>query len=141
MDQAVKVLIKWSYFALVHIYYTCAVSLSMYRSQQKEYYVSDPRIARTKLHVLGVLRELLDRDGAEITLSSLATEARVSRRTIYTHWGTVESAVAEAMFDETESAESDRFMLVVTDTLRELPALVRELEQLRREKELAALVA
>ena len=103
--------------------------------------MSDPRIMRTKLHVLGVLRELLGRDGEEITLSSLAAEARVSRRTIYTHWGNIESAVAEAMFDETERAEADRFRLVVTDTLRELPALIRELEQLRRERGQAALVA
>ena len=103
--------------------------------------MSDPRIMRTKQHVLGVLRELLNRDGEEITLSSLAAEARVSRRTIYTHWGTVESAVAEALFDETESAEADRFRLVVTDTLRELPVLIRELEQLRRERDQAPLVA
>ena len=103
--------------------------------------MSDPRIARTKEHVLGVLRELMSRTGEEITLSSLAAEARVSRRTIYTHWGTVECAVAEAMFGETESAESNRFMLVATDTLRELPVLIRELEQLRREAQPAPLVA
>ena len=100
--------------------------------------MSDPRITRTKQHVLGVLRVLLEKDGEEITLSSLAAEARVSRRTIYTHWGTIETAVAEALFGETERAESDRFMIVANDTLRELPALIRELEQLRRDAALPA---
>lgn len=94
----------------------------------------DPRIARTRLHVLTVLRRLLAGNGEEITLSTLATEAQVSRRTLYTHWGTVESAVAEAEFGLAPSAEHDEFMSVSGDTMRELPGLIRELEQLRREK-------
>lgn len=94
----------------------------------------DPRIARTRLHVLTVLRGLLARDSGEITLSTLATEAQVSRRTLYTHWGTVESVVAEAEFGLVHSPEHDEFMSVSADTMRELPALIRELKALRLEK-------
>lgn len=58
----------------------------------------DPRIARTKAHVLATLRRLLNENtGATITITSLAEAASVSRRTIYTHWGTIENVVTEAV--------------------------------------------
>jgi AcrR family transcriptional regulator len=40
---------------------------------------------------------LVERQGSPITLTSLAQAAKVSRRTLYTHWGTVERIIAEAV--------------------------------------------
>jgi AcrR family transcriptional regulator len=40
---------------------------------------------------------LSERNGETITLSSLAKEAEVSRRTLYVHWGTIEQVVSEAV--------------------------------------------
>jgi AcrR family transcriptional regulator len=40
---------------------------------------------------------LSERNGETITLSSLAKEAEVSRRTLYVHWGTVEQVISEAV--------------------------------------------
>ena len=93
----------------------------------------DPRIARTRTHVLTVLNQLLQVPGNQITLSTLADAAQVSRRTIYTHWGTVEAAVADAEFGIEPSAERDTFTAIAADTMRSLPDMVRELEQLRRD--------
>ncbi len=91
----------------------------------------DPRILRTHLHILDVLRELLSHPGELITFSSLALAARVSRRTLYTHWGTLEMAVADATYGPHQSGERDRFLAVSGDTMRNLPAVLRELEELR----------
>jgi AcrR family transcriptional regulator len=60
--------------------------------------VTDPRIKRTRLHVLETTRRMLaERNGETITLSSLAKEAEVSRRTLYVHWGTIEQVISEAV--------------------------------------------
>ena len=40
---------------------------------------------------------LSERNGETITLSSLAKEAEVSRRTLYVHWGTIEQVISEAV--------------------------------------------
>ncbi|WP_157411948.1 MULTISPECIES: TetR/AcrR family transcriptional regulator [unclassified Agreia] len=60
--------------------------------------MTDPRIKRTRLHVLETTRRMLsERNGETITLSSLAKEAEVSRRTLYVHWGTIEQVISEAV--------------------------------------------
>ena len=60
--------------------------------------MADPRIERTRLHVLTVTRKMLaERSGEPLTFSRLAEEAQVSRRTLYTHWGTVERVIGEAI--------------------------------------------
>ena len=91
----------------------------------------DPRILRTRVHILEVLRELLARPGEEITFTTLALRARVSRRTLYTHWGTVEAAVADASFGTESSPARDSFLQVSDDLMRNLPAVIAELESLR----------
>src|SRR6187431_2238601 len=57
----------------------------------------DPRIERTRVHVLTTARALLaERNGEPLTFSRLAEAAQVSRRTLYTHWGSVERVIADA---------------------------------------------
>ncbi|CAN5122831.1 hypothetical protein BH09ACT1_BH09ACT1_17540 [soil metagenome] len=45
-----------------------------------------------------------ERSGEALTLTSLASKAQVSRRTLYTHWGTIERVISDAvsMQDEGE---------------------------------------
>lgn len=53
----------------------------------------DPRITRTREHVLSVARQIMaERDG-ELTFPTLAMRAKVSKRTLYTHWGDIESVI------------------------------------------------
>jgi AcrR family transcriptional regulator len=59
--------------------------------------VPDPRIQRTHLHVLDVVRSILASPNAEpLTFTLLAREAQVSRRTLYVHWGTIDRILSEA---------------------------------------------
>lgn len=58
---------------------------------------TDPRIRRTKAHVLSVARDLLESGEGALTFSLLAERAQVSRQTLYTHWGTVENVIAETI--------------------------------------------
>lgn len=58
----------------------------------------DPRIERTRLHVLTVVREVLEeRSSTPLNFSTLATRAQVSRRTLYTHWGTIDRVISDAI--------------------------------------------
>lgn len=58
----------------------------------------DPRIQRTRIHVLETARRLLsDTSTGPLTFTLLAKEAQVSRRTLYAHWGTVEKVISEAV--------------------------------------------
>lgn len=60
--------------------------------------MSDPRIERTRLHVLGVVRDLLtDGPGRKLNFSIVSEAARVSRRTLYTHWGDIEHLIGDAV--------------------------------------------
>ncbi len=60
--------------------------------------MADPRIQRTRDHVLGVVRRMLATPSdVPLTFTSLAAEAEVSRRTLYTHWGTIDRLIAEAV--------------------------------------------
>jgi AcrR family transcriptional regulator len=57
---------------------------------------ADPRIERTRQHVLACARELLLAEGAEaVTFSALARQARVSRNTLYRHWSTPEQLLVD----------------------------------------------
>jgi AcrR family transcriptional regulator len=56
----------------------------------------DPRIDRTRQHVLARAREILLADGADaVTYSEVGRVARVSRNTLYRHWPTREKLLAD----------------------------------------------
>jgi AcrR family transcriptional regulator len=56
----------------------------------------NPRVQRTKTHVLSVARDLLPSLGPTgLTYSVLAAEAGVTRQTLYRHWPTRERLFAE----------------------------------------------
>ena len=60
--------------------------------------MSDPRIQRTREHVLSTVRRLLaEPASAPLTFTVLAAEAQVSRRTLYTHWGSIDRAISDAV--------------------------------------------
>lgn len=51
--------------------------------------MSDPRIERTRAHVLAQARELIAAQGiGSLTYAALAARARVARPTLYRHWPT-----------------------------------------------------
>ena len=53
---------------------------------------------RTQLHVLSTARRLLvERSGEPLNFTILAKEAQVSRRTLYTHWGTIERVISASV--------------------------------------------
>jgi AcrR family transcriptional regulator len=71
--------------------------------------VQDPRIERTRAHVLGHARELLSDGGPNaVTYMELAARARVTRQTLYRHWPT-----REAIFVD---LARERAALDLTDT-------------------------
>ncbi len=56
----------------------------------------DPRVARTRQHVLDTARALLVEGGpTALTHTALASRARVSRQTLYRYWPTPEDLVAD----------------------------------------------
>jgi len=69
--------------------------------------------------------------GDDLSISSVAATARVSRRTIYAHWGMIEDLVADSVFSEHEGVERDAFLVTYKNPLRLLPSMVRELAELR----------
>jgi len=100
----------------------CASSRGTYSRQ-----VADPRIERTRIHVLTVTRRLLtERTGEPLTFSRLAEEAQVSRRTLYTHWGTVERVIGEAVALHTAEVSFDPTGMGPREILRELLRGTRE---------------
>jgi AcrR family transcriptional regulator len=71
--------------------------------------VSDPRVARTQLHVLTTARRLLvEHMGEPLTFTLLAKEAQVSRRTLYTHWGTIEKVISAAVTLHSDEDDPDQ---------------------------------
>jgi len=68
---------------------------------------SDPRVARTRVHVLSTAREMLGERHDGITFSTLAARAEVSRRTLYTHWGTIEGLLADTILPDQVGSASD----------------------------------
>jgi AcrR family transcriptional regulator len=84
----------------------------------------DPRIQRTKDHVLDTALALLRRAEEPLTFSTLALAARVSRKTLYTHWGSIESVIIEsfirngfAEFDPDPALTVDDRVAVVVNRL------------------------
>jgi AcrR family transcriptional regulator len=100
--------------------------------------MSDPRIERTRLHVVGVVRELLaDGPSGKLNFSIVSEAARVSRRTLYTHWGDIEHLIGDAAaapvspreddIDLSALSEVDRlraFLLATRDSITDPIALV-----------------
>jgi AcrR family transcriptional regulator len=86
---------------------------------------ADPRIERTRQHVLAAARELLLAEGAEaVTFSALARQARVSRNTLYRHWATPEQLLVDltleyyvVRIDSTSSVTVPGFLRGLRDNL------------------------
>ena len=58
----------------------------------------DPRVERTREHVLACARALLAEYGADgVTFSSVGKAARVARQTLYRHWTTREQLIADVL--------------------------------------------
>jgi AcrR family transcriptional regulator len=84
----------------------------------------DPRIQRTKDHVLDVAVAVLQRGEEAVTFSVLAKEAQVSRKTLYAHWGTVESVMLDLIdknafggFDLSDERSFDERVVYAVDEL------------------------
>ena len=68
----------------------------------------DPRIDRTRRHVLDTARRMLaEHIGLPMTFSTLSAEAQVSRRTLYTHWGDIESVIRDGGLQGKSEAPDD----------------------------------
>lgn len=68
----------------------------------------DPRIDRTRQHVLACAREILLTHGADaITYSTVGRAARVSRNTLYRHWPTRERLLADLTLSYYADQEAD----------------------------------
>ena len=63
---------------------------------------------------------LSERRGEPLTFSRLAEEAQVSRRTLYTHWGTVERVIGEAIALHSREFEFDSTGMSPREILRRL---------------------
>jgi AcrR family transcriptional regulator len=61
----------------------------------------DPRIERTRAHVLGHARNLISTEGpTSVTYSELAARARVTRQTLYRHWPTREALFVDLVREQ-----------------------------------------
>lgn len=79
----------------------------------------DPRLARTRIHVLTAAQRMLaDQTGVPLTFSTLALEAQVSRRTLYSHWGSIENLLADALVFHLDEPD-DVSQLPLADRLRD----------------------
>lgn len=63
---------------------------------------------------------IAEKSGEPLTFSRLADEAQVSRRTLYTHWGTIERVIGEAVSLRADQAEIDPTSLTPREVLRAL---------------------
>jgi AcrR family transcriptional regulator len=69
---------------------------------------TDPRVERTKLHVLEHARRLLAAEGpAAVTYSELAECARVTRQTLYRHWPTREALFVDLVIEQSMDGMPD----------------------------------
>jgi AcrR family transcriptional regulator len=88
--------------------------------------VTDPRIERTRRHVLETARQMLAIRGSEpFTFTTLAARARVSRRTLYTHWGSIEKVISDAVTLRASQEPVDLSALEPLDRLRRFLESVR----------------
>ncbi len=97
--------------------------------------MSDPRVLRTRKHIQATVRELISNGEDDISISSIAAAGRVSRRTIYVHWGTIEELVADSVFEPNETLERAEFLSTYKNPLRLLPAMVREVVEQRGQRD------
>jgi len=67
----------------------------------------DPRIRRTRLHVLQTARTMLNEHKEALTFTSVADRAFVARQTLYKHWGTVENLISETIEVDQVGSGSD----------------------------------
>ena len=68
----------------------------------------DPRMDRTRQHVLACAREILLARGADaVTYSEVGRVARVSRNTLYRHWPTREKLLADLTLSYYAGQEGD----------------------------------
>ena len=76
--------------------------------------------------MLTVVRQMLaERSGEPLTFSRLADVAKVSRRTLYTHWGSIERVIGEAIALHTTEDEIDRTGLSQRELLASILDSVR----------------
>jgi AcrR family transcriptional regulator len=69
---------------------------------------TDPRIKRTREHVIRVAQEMLEEATEPLTFTAVADRAFVARQTLYKHWGTIENLIAETVeLDPARSASYD----------------------------------
>lgn len=69
---------------------------------------TDPRVARTKSHVLTLTRGLLAEGGpTKVSFSHVSRIARVGRQTLYNHFKTPERLIAEAILEGFEGEPSE----------------------------------
>lgn len=69
----------------------------------------DPRIGRTKQHVLKCAQELLVESGADgVTFTAVSQRARVSRNTLYRHWTTREQLLVDVALQNYLGEDSAR---------------------------------
>ena len=81
--------------------------------------MTDPRIQRTRLHVLETARQMLAARSSEpFTFTTLAAHAQVSRRTLYTHWGSIEKVISDAVTLRAAEELADLGDLVPRERLR-----------------------
>ncbi len=58
---------------------------------------TDPRIKRTRMHVIAVAREMLEEAKEPLSFTAVAERAFVARQTLYKHWGSIENLIAETI--------------------------------------------
>ncbi len=68
---------------------------------------------------------LAERSGEPLTFSRLAEVAKVSRRTLYTHWGTVERVIGEAIAMHSTEDDIDPIGLAPREVLASILGSVR----------------
>lgn len=79
----------------------------------------DPRIERTRLHVVGIVRDLLaDGPPGKLNFSIVSEAARVSRRTLYTHWGDIEHLIGDAVPVPESPTEADLDLTLLSEVER-----------------------
>lgn len=57
----------------------------------------DPRVQRTREHIINVTRDLLIEQRGRLSFSQVAERAHVARQTLYTHWGSIEALIADTI--------------------------------------------
>ena len=88
--------------------------------------MGDPRIQRTRSHVLSIARRLLSEpQSGPLTFTLLASEAQVSRRTLYTHWGSIDGVISEAVSYVFAEDDTDLSELTLEGRVNEFLLLVR----------------